>query len=141
MCNSGIPFALGPWNLTTATKSFSSSPLSKALRSSSCVSKIIAGPSIIYRSSGTAEILMTDRPRLPFNNLSPPDSLNGLSAVLTIVSSPLFLGRSVQISLPFSLLGFFVYSFKPPSLIVITSGYMHPVSMSSRITNAGPPAV
>ena len=120
-------------------KSFSNFPSSKALSKSSCPLNTIAGASIICFSSGTAEILMTDLPKLPFRSLRPPDSLKGLSAFLTIDSSTLSDASSVQTNLSSLISGCFAYSPSPPLETVATSGYMHPASINSLIINAGPP--
>ena len=121
LCNSGIPLALGPWKRTTAIKSRSNSPRSNAANSSSWASNTMAGASIMWRSSGTAEILITLRPKLPFSKRKPPDSLNGDAAVRTIVSSMLSFGRSFHTNLSFSFVGTLPYSRKPPCETVQTS--------------------
>ena len=57
-------------------------------------------------SSGTAELLMTERPRLPCNKSKPPEALNGLDALRKIVSSGLSAGSSTQFKLLPSVVGF-----------------------------------
>ena len=105
LCNSGMPLALGPWKRTTAMKSFSNSPRSNAANNSSWASNTIAGASMIWRSAGTAEILITLRPKLPLSKRKPPDSSNGAAAVRTMLSSGLSLGNAFQTSCSFSLEG------------------------------------
>ena len=51
LCSSGMPFARGPWNRTTATKSRSSRPALKACCNPSWLSKTSAGASMTCRSS------------------------------------------------------------------------------------------
>ena len=65
LCSSGMPLACGPCQRTTHTTSRSSSPAVKACCSASCESKTRAGASTTCRSSGTADTLITLRPRLP----------------------------------------------------------------------------
>ena len=71
LCSSGMPLACGPCQRTTQTTSRSSSPAWKAACSSACEPNTRAGASITWRSSGTAETLITLRPRLPCSSLSP----------------------------------------------------------------------
>jgi hypothetical protein len=87
LCSSGMPLACGPCQRTTHTTSRSSSPALKAPCSASCESNTRAGASITWRSSGTADTLITLRPRLPSSSFSPPVALNGADAGRTMDSS------------------------------------------------------
>ena len=120
-------------------KSFSNLPSSKAFSRSSCPLKTIAGASIMCFSLGTAEILITDLPKLPFRSLKPPDSLKGLFAFRTIDSSILSDASLAQTNLSPLISGCFVYSPNPPLETVATSEYIQPASINSLIINAGPP--
>ena len=93
------------------------------------------------RSSGTAETLITARPKLPVNNFRPPSSPNGAVAVRTIAASIGVAGKSRQRSCfsPFDV-GTLPYSRKPPGTTVFTSLCIVPLSINSRITKPGPPA-
>ncbi len=140
LCSSGMPLARGPWKRTTATKSRSSSPALKACCSASWLSKTRAGASMTCRSSGTAETLMTARPRLPVSSFSPPLGENGASAVRTTCVSPLVAGSAVHRSCPSFRPGTSACARRPRVLSAGTSACIRPASISSRSTKPGPPA-
>ena len=94
--SSGMPLARGPWKRTTTTTSRSSSPAAKAACSASCESNTRAGACTRCRSSGTADTLITARPREPFSTRSPPVGENGWVAVRNTSGSALSAGRSSQ---------------------------------------------
>ena len=141
-----MPLACGPCQRTTQTRPLaplawqacSSSPDWNAFCSASCVSKMRAGASITWRSSGTAATLITLRPRLPVSSFRPPVRLNGSEAGRTTDAS-----REAPIGVhcrPRSNVGSRVYSRRPPSRTVSTSSCISPASSSSRMTKPGPPA-
>ena len=89
-----MPLARGPWKRTTTAQSPSSSPALNASSTSFWSEKQRAGASIIQRSSSTALVLMTARPRLPLTSRRPPSAWNGSDAgrsmSMSALSSALF---------------------------------------------------
>jgi hypothetical protein len=137
LCSSGMPLARGPCQRTTQTRSHSSSPAWKAASIASWLSKMRAGASITCRSCGTADTLITLRPRLPVSSRRPPVRLNGCPAGRTMLSSPdapMSLQRSPGVPSACAQSGMRVYSRRPPSRTVSTSSCIRPASSSSRIT-------
>ena len=58
--------------------------------------KTRAGASTTWRSSGTAEVLITARPRLPRSSFRPPVAEKGSAAVRTTSVSPLAAGKALD---------------------------------------------
>jgi hypothetical protein len=74
----------------------SSSPALKAASSASWLSKTRAGASITWRSSGTAEVLITARPRLPCSSFRPPVARTAARPGAARCASPLSRGSGCQ---------------------------------------------
>src|SRR5450830_593789 len=139
-CNSGMPLARGPWKVSTAMKSLSSSPALKAFMNASCEWNTMAGACTARCSCLTAETLITERPRLPCNSLRPPSAENGLVAGRSTLSSPLSFGVAFHVSLPSSINGSVQCARKLWPRMVMTSSCIRPASISSRNTKPVPPA-
>ena len=140
LCSSGMPFARGPWKRTTATKSRSSSPRSNAACTSSWSSNTSAGASITMRSSGTADTLITARPRLPSSTRRPPSARNGSSAARSTPVAALLRHRSRQTQPSVVEHGSCAIAAMPVPKMVLTSPCSRPASSSCAIRNAMPPA-
>src|SRR3989344_592645 len=104
------------------------SPAAKAASKASCESNTRAGASMMWRSSGTADTLITARPRRPCSRRNPPVGENGRVTGRNTVSSPDTAGAPCP---PAAM---------PPVFTLITSGCMKPPDSSSRRIHAGPPA-
>ncbi len=102
VCNSGMPFAAGPWNRTIATKSLSNSPASNAAFSASWESNTIAGASTMRCSGFTADTLLTPKPIGPSIIRSPPSLENGSDTGRNMSASALVSGAGRQAALPSS---------------------------------------
>ena len=108
--------------------SWLTSPALKAASRASCESKTRAGAWTMWRSSGTADTLITARPRRPCSRRRPPVGEKGLDTGRSTLSSPDWAGASCP---PAAM---------PPAFTLITSACMKPPASSSRKIHAGPPA-
>src|SRR5688500_12393134 len=87
-----------------------------------------------------AEVLMTERPRLPRSSLRPPSEENGFDTERRIFSSCDLAGASRHTSFESTRNGSFAYDDSPGPQMVIADSCASPASMSSRTTNDMPPA-
>ena len=115
-------------------------PALSAAAMASWLSNTRAGAVMSQYFGSTAEVLMTDRPRLPRSSLRPPSAENGFDTGRRIFSSCDFSAASRHTSLLSTRNGSFAYADSPGPQTVIADSCARPASMSSRTTNAMPPA-